>query len=301
MNSFSFNRFFKTLRWVISVNRLGLLGVTLGFFVAIFLMEVIVAYTGTAPGDFIRKAAGMALWGLIAYLGVCVSSMFTKFMQVGTKPQRSAFLMLPVSNLEKFLAMVFYATVVCTACAFVAVVAGDLLRMCWFWAREAYEGSMGYVYYPDTGEAWHWWSSALPTMYADVKSMFVMREDTNFILTTSYEVMQAVDFTAFCLWIHSLYTLGGTLLRRHAFVISSLVFILCMVLFVQFTQHFELDMFRSEWDGDRYITQEVGVMVYVLAVALPLLSILNYWTSFRIFKNFELISNKWTNYDILKR
>jgi hypothetical protein len=39
----------------------------------------------------------------------------------------------------------------------------------------------------------------------------------------------------------------------------------------------------------------------VLAVVLPLLAVINYWASFHIFKGFQLITNKWTNYDILKR
>jgi len=32
-----------------------------------------------------------------------------------------------------------------------------------------------------------------------------------------------------------------------------------------------------------------------------LLTCFNYWASFHVFKHFELITNKWTNYDILKR
>ena len=37
------------------------------------------------------------------------------------------------------------------------------------------------------------------------------------------------------------------------------------------------------------------------AVLLPLLAVFNYWASFHIFKNLQLITNKWLNYDFHKR
>ena len=48
------------------------------------------------------------------------------------------------------------------------------------------------------------------------------------------------------------------------------------------------------------IIHKVGALGYFLTVALPLLSIFNYWASYRIFKGFQLITNKWTNYDFFK-
>jgi hypothetical protein len=106
---------------------------------------------------------------------------------------------------------------------------------------------------------------------------------------------------AFTLWIHSLFTLGGVYLRKYSFVLTGLFFILCMVLLVKFVHAYDINMFTSHWDNGTYISEEVGTLAYVLTVVLPLLSIFNYWTSFRIFKGFQLITNKWTNYDILKR
>ena len=64
--------------------------------------------------------------------------------------------------------------------------------------------------------------------------------------------------------------------------------------------HIDASMFTSQWDGNAYVGEEVGVVAYVLAVVLPLLSIFNYWASFHIFKGYQLITNKWTNYDFLK-
>ena len=39
----------------------------------------------------------------------------------------------------------------------------------------------------------------------------------------------------------------------------------------------------------------------VMLLLLTSLTVFNYWASYHIFKGFQLITNKWTNYDILKR
>ena len=74
-----------------------------------------------------------------------------------------------------------------------------------------------------------------------------------------------------------------------------------MVIFGKTMHYFELSMFTSNWEDGKYVSGEVGIPAYILAILLPLLSVFNYWASFHIFKNFQLITNKWTNYDILKR
>ena len=114
--------------------------------------------------------------------------------------------------------------------------------------------------------------------------------------------MRWAFFLASLLWIHSLYTLGGTLLRKYTFVASSTVFILLLVGFVKFMNYFELYTFRSEWidAAGNYHRRMISTLVYVYSIALPILSIANYWISFRIFKGFELITNKWINYDFHK-
>jgi hypothetical protein len=116
-----------------------------------------------------------------------------------------------------------------------------------------------------------------------------------------YLVMNLFVITAIAVWTHSLLIIGGTLFRKYSFVISCMVFILFWVIFGKTMKYFELSMFTSTWENDRYASGEVGIPAYILAVLLPLLSIFNYWASFRIFKGFQLITNKWTNYDILKR
>jgi hypothetical protein len=108
--------------------------------------------------------------------------------------------------------------------------------------------------------------------------------------------------TLMAIWVHSLFTLGGTLLRKYAFVATGLFWIAIMLLFMGSLHRLNLSVFGNITlpDGTTY-TGMVNTMAYVLMVVLPLLAYFNYRASFRIFKGFQLITNKWTNYDILKR
>ena len=192
-----------------------------------------------------------------------------------------------------------YTTVICTLCVFLAIALGDSLRMAWFAVSGEYHGSISVTF---KGETYYWWSSAVSLLLDNLLSSFMVNVSGDGFVnySTLFRVLQAEVFLGFLFWIHSLYTIGGTLLRKYSFVATSVFFILCIVLFSSFMKHYDIMMFRSEWDGDKYIAQEVGALGYVMAVALPLFSVFNYWASYRIFKGFQLITNKWINYDILK-
>ena len=235
---------------------------------------------------------GAALFALVSLILVS-----TIVSGVNEKRKREAFLMLPASNLEKFLALMTYTSVVCVLGVFLAFVLGDSLRMAWFWISGPYtEAKVSYI--GDPVETYYWWSSAIPEMVDNLTPHILEADSCNWF----YLVMNIVVIAAIAVWTHSLLIIGGTLLRKYSFVASMLVFILFIWLLSWTIHHFGLYLFWSDvWkDGHHYVS-EVGVLAYILAVLLPLLSVFNYWASFHIFKNFQLITNKWTNYDIFKR
>jgi hypothetical protein len=300
MNSFSFNRFGKVLRWLISINRVQLLGLFAGCAVAMFMIEMAMIGWGGfhAPWPFIVRAADIMTFFFVLILMVLVSLAFASITSLGKKTQRSAFLMLPASNLEKFLAVVVYVTFVCTFCAYSAIILGDTLRMgaMWFFGGPVETSCPEYPLFDDDCS---WWSSVLPRLLFNVTPHFLLSD--RFQYTTLYLVMNILVITAVWVWIHSLFILGATSLRKYSFVVSGLVLILCVWGLAYMIHTYHLSMFTSGWEGDHYVSQEVGTMAYALAVVLPLLSVFNYWVSYRIFKGFQLITNKWTNYDFHKR
>lgn len=296
MNTFSFNRFGKMLRWVLSVNQRRMLYAMAASVVGVFMAEMILLKMSSLYSPFTMLnhygQVGAALFALVSLILVS-----TIVSGVNEKRKREAFLMLPASNLEKFLALMTYTSIVCVLGVFLAFVLGDSLRMGWFWVSgpftEVETSVMG-----EPVETYYWWSSAIPKMMDNLTPHILEADSRNWF----YLVMNLIVITAIAVWTHSLLIIGGTLLRKYSFVASMLVFILFVWLLSWTIHHFGLYLFWSDvWkDGHHYVS-EVGVLAYVLAVLLPLLSVFNYWASFHIFKNFQLITNKWTNYDIFKR
>ncbi len=274
MNSFSFNRFGKTLRWVMAVNLRTLLMWTIGSVVAVFVGELMTAEIRNLSAYqmvYLYGTMGSALFILVSLImaSTIVSS-------VNEKRKRQAFLMMPSTNLEKFLSLLVYTSVICVACVFLAFVLGDCLRMA------------------------YGWSSALPKLIENLTPNVL--DPDSYRRTWFYNAMTLFVISAVGVWIHSLLIICGTLLRKYAFVVASLIIILCSILLSWTIHHFGLFLFWGDvWKDGIHYESEVGALAYVLAVLLPALAVFNYWASFHIFKHFELITNKWTNYDILKR
>lgn len=295
MNSFSFNRFGKTLCWVLSVNQRRMLYAVVGSIVGVFVGEMILLRLSNLYSPFIMLnqygQVGAALFALVSLIMVS-----TILSSVNEKRKREAFLMLPANNLEKFLALMTYTSVVCVLGVFLAFVLGDSLRMVWFWISGPYtEAEVSYIGNPT--EYYYWWSSAIPEMVDNLTPHILEADSCNWF----YLVMYIVVIAAIAVWTHSLLIIGGTLFRKYSFVISCLVFILFWVIFGKTMQYFEFSMFTSNWEDGKYVSGEVGIPAYILAVLLPLLAVFNYWASFHIFKNLQLITNKWLNYDFHKR
>ena len=310
MNSFNINRFGQTFRWVLATNFRNFLAWTLGAALGVFLMEMILVAFSVHPdgGNYVpllySTISQICLIALIIFVLVALSTGFADYQK---KTKREAFLMLPSTNLEKFLAVVIYVTVVWTLAGFLAFAVGDTLRMA---ARALLYGNEWYSLVPKVLD-----------MFGDIKPSFFTGGLV--IQTTLYKVCYIVIFIAILFWIHSTYILGGTLLRKYAFVVSSLVIILAFVLTLWVASKINLEFFYIDTlvDGQSVLQEDgvtseiieiennnenvqvlhkVGVLGYFLTVALPLLSIFNYWASFHIFKGFQLITNKWTNYDFHK-
>ena len=308
MNSFSINRFGQTFRWVLATNFRNFMAWTLGAAVGVFLMEMILIAFNVNPdgGNYIpflySTISNICHIALIIFVLVALSTGFADYQK---KPQREAFLMLPSTNLEKFLTVVIYVTVVWSLAGFLAFAVGDTLRMA---ARALLYGNE--------------WYSLVPKVL-DLFGEMIPSYDDMMIPTLSYKVCAPIAMIGLFIWIHSTYILGGTLLRKYTFAATSLAIILAVILMVWMSDKFGFQFFYVDTviDGlslealrqsgaldtngpipakSFQVVHKVGALGYFLTVALPLLSIFNYWASFHIFKGFQLITNKWTNYDFHK-
>ena len=155
MKSFNINRFGKTLRWVVSVNFRKMLLWFAGSVLAVLLGEILFqemnSYNSN-PESMLSNFSQFLVLILIVVSLIMISSIVSS---INEKRKREAFLMLPSSNLEKYLSLVIYSTIICIAVAFLAIVLGDSLRMFAYWATD-YQG----MPYPD--------GSYLYSIYDDV-------------------------------------------------------------------------------------------------------------------------------------
>ena len=281
-----------------AVNFRTLLMWTIGSVVAVFVGELMSAEIG-------RYSA----WQMVYYYGMMGSALFilvslimasTIVSSVNEKRKRQAFLMMPSTNLEKFLSLLVYTSVICVACVLLAFVLGDCLRMAWFKMQSYFVEYQVQVSVSDPAETYHGWSSALPKLIENLTPNVL--DPDSYRRTWFYNAMTIFVIFAIAVWNLSLMTICGTLLRKYAFVVASLIIILCSILLSWTIHHFGLFLFWGDvWKDGVHYESEVGALAYVLAVLLPALAVFNYWASFHIFKHFELITNKWTNYDIFKR
>lgn len=308
MNSFSINRFWQMLRWLINVNRVRLLGFTVGIMFSTLLIQLMMFVFGSfekiIPFLWSCVHFGSFLIPFLIPFTVCLA--FTSFTSIGNKQQRGTWLMIPATNLEKFLSLIVYVTVICGLCAIVGYILGDSLRMACLWigaqlsadpAMKAFE-----VYnYNGVDGTYNLWSSTVYWLFCDMTPHLLTVWGSS-IYWSWFEWASWIVHTLIAIWIHSLFTLGGTLLRKYAFVTTGLFWIAIMLLFMGSLTHFNVSVFGNVTLADgTIVTMKVNTLAYVLMVVLPLLSYFNYRASFHIFKGFQLITNKWTNYDILKR
>ena len=320
MNSFSINRFGKTLRWVVSVNYRKLLMWSIGVAMVVFAVEMILLKTdqNSSPYSMVYGFSVLCLL-LLGLASLLLTSSIVS--SINEKRKREAFLMLPSTNLEKYLSLLLYTTFISIACIFLAVVVGDSMRVLWAWV-SGYTGEKGVTQTVNhAGETFYWWSSTIPQIWHNLTSsfpsnghFFIFNEGRSKqveICTNGYLIARYAFVFACVVWIHSLFLLGGTLLRKYAFVVSGVVFMFAMWLYAEATINFHLDLYeyrcyyvhgKEGFDYLEYVVHMVNSSIAAVVLALLfVLSIFNYWASYRIFKGFQLISNKWTNYDILKR
>ena len=307
MNSFSINRFWQVTWWLINVNRVRLLGYIIGIVFATFLIQLMMFVFSSNENvyHYIMSCQKFGTFMIPCMIPITVSWAFTSFTSIGSKQQRGTFLMIPATNLEKFLGVVVYVTVICGLCAIVGYILGDCLRMACLWIVAQTSNDPSYMaygvdYFNGVQQNCYLWSSTVYRVFSSLTPrLFTVW--TSAFCWDWYEWVTFIINVTMAVWIHSLFTLGSTLLRKYTFVVTGLVWLAIMFLFMGSLAHFNLIVTQRVWDGNnKYVGDIIGVMAYVLMVAQPLLSIFNYWASFHIFKGFQLITNKWTNYDFHK-
>lgn len=290
MYSFNLISFAQTLRWLIAVNYRTMLLWTTGIALIFFVVELYILKMAHDPEELLNSSFGFGIFVMVTAFAF-LASYVTSF--INEKRRRMAFLALPATNSEKYLSLITYTSVIFLCAVFLALVAGDSLRMLFCWIKHLYDAPL-----PDHGID-SWYTSTLTQFFRldDYRSVRHSERFDNWFVT-----MQYILFLSFISWTHSLYTLGGTVIRKYSFVIVTVLFISCLMIFAKIEREYGFDFFETEFVRDpgplpigHIASKEIGVVPYILSVLLPLLTVFNYWASYRTFKGFQVINHKWIN------
>ena len=221
-------------------------------------------------GNYVGQTAG---FGVIFF---CFSMLFgASFLFSGMKDtrKRSAFLLWPVSNLEKYIISLLLSILWLAVITIGAYLLADTLRVFIDWV---------------TGRVVIW---GLPRMF------------TGIFGPGGFEHWQmAWMFLAWVFYIHSLYILGGTLFRRQQFLFTSGTIVVVGILLVMLLNQidywtvFHFEFITGTWDEKtQTYTKIFHPLFYIINSAMMLLIVFHYWASYKIFTRMQVINNKWLN------
>lgn len=199
------------------------------------------------------------------------------FINMKTKASRSLFLMLPATNMEKFISRLLY-TVLGTSLMIVASwMIADIIQFVFsLFLTPGMQGSL-------VGTAFE--ELFLKDNFDS--SHFIVRNGTSVLGQTFPVGMFLFSLTLFT---HSFFTLGGTVFRKSATLLticSSFILMFLMALISSFVDDDVLVHFVQSMQPNTFGWLMVNVFL--------LLSVFNYWASYKLFTHMQIINNKWFN------
>lgn len=196
----------------------------------------------------------------------CASFMFS---QMKDTRKRSAYLLWPVSNVEKYVVSFLYSVVFLAILTVAAYVLADALRVFIDWL---------------TGCVVIW---GIPKLAEPFGS------------DAAFESWQTAWMLFACVfYIHSLYLVGGTLFRRQQFLMTSATIAVVVILLTMILNqiHPNIEFTTGTWDEKTYTYNRVfHPAFYILQTVVTLLIPIHYWISYKLFTRMQVINNKWLN------
>ncbi len=289
METFNISRFWNTFLLTVRESRSVCISVNVSFFIAYVLLTCFNVF-GNGFDSFVVTAqnaedaveilaAKESLFNVIAYVYLSMYVIYLglggcyMFINMRGKSGRTSFMMLPATNLEKYLARYVYASLFWAIMGLIAICASDLVRMLIFYIVK--QNTLG---------------SMIPYFFNnlfDVGRAFIGEKDVP-------EFTFALLVNMF--WYHTFTVLTGTMFQRHPVVFSWLSsFVLTAVVFCVFFGSL------GYWNWFEDVTDEEGLKLLIrqwswIAIAVfSFFIIVNYCLSYWIFRRMQAVNNKWMN------
>jgi len=273
MSNFDIKRFARVAQWTWRMNFKGVLSFAAGLSIGYLGPYIgwIYPYLKGMPADGESRLIERIAFCVVIYLIVVIISGTWIFANMQTKAQRTTVKLLPATDLEKFLVNFLAVTLGAAVMAIVAFCIADIVRIvvCLIFGID--HVAIGLPYF--------------------LQMLFTDTDFAGSSVNAGRIFPTAVNFTAlgWCLWAQSLYVLGGTVLRRYQFVITSAVHVLLFIAFAVVVSYGSGNVETTVMD------EGLAPVFYAIGTVLAAIAVLNWWLSYRIFKRMQVINNKWIN------
>ena len=272
-NNFQFSRLLMVMRWDVFTNLKSYLNMMLGMTFALLPFFIMQLYQLSKQYQLFPDTIDLSYLGMSQYVlmisSIAMYMMATQiFMVMKTTGQREQFLMLPASNLEKYISRFLFSTLGAAVAMITAIVVSDLVQLIF-----------SFVLLPG-----HHQSVCLSTMALlwKIWTTFIESIDSAGALMLSLLIMTCGVL------VHSFFILCGTLFRKHTIVVSGILFIVMTYLVIYVIESVPGTITTCLNHGD-------NSWLFSLLIAELLLAGFQYWLSYKVFTRMQVICNKWIN------
>lgn len=272
-NNFQFSRLLMVMRWDVFTNLKTYLNMTLGMTFALLPFLIMQLYQLSKQDQLSPDAIDLSYWGMSQYIlfisSIAMYMMATQiFMVMKTNGQREQFLMLPASNLEKYISRFLFSTLGAAVAMITAIVVSDLVQLIF-----------SFLLLPG-----HHQSVCLSTMALlwKIWTTFIENIDSTGALLLSLLIVTCGVL------VHSFFILCGTLFRKHTIVVTTILFIAMTYLVIYVIESVPGTITTCLNHGD-------NSWLFSLLIAELLLGGFQYWLSYKVFTRMQVICNKWIN------
>ncbi len=258
------------------------------------LIEISHIHSSISPEQYMPSLAANCtafFYGVLALTLMCAAADMCG-VPLKTKGRGLNYLMMPATNMEKFVARALVNTILLIVMAFAALLLADLVRMLFvplFEVKEFYGFTLPRILvalgdpfsaaYSAGGEVWG------PTVDGTVRVIG---------FSTYYGAVNVTTMVAAFLFAHSLFILGGCIWRKAAIIkiwITQIVVTSAVVwIFVK------LEPYVLPWLGDVLTSlfeteQRAGMTLMSIAIPVLLaLTALNWWLGYRLFSRKQVVA-----------
>lgn len=272
-NNFQFSRLLMVMRWDVFTNLKTYLNMTLGMTFALLPFLIMQLYQLSKQDQLSPDTIDLSYWGMSQYVlmifSIAMYMMATQiFMVMKTTGQREQFLMLPASNLEKYISRFLFSTLGAAVAMITAIVVADLVQL--IFSFLLLPGHHQSVCLSTVALLWKIWTT------------FIENIDSTGALLLSLLIVTCGVL------VHSFFILCGTLFRKHTIVVTTILFIAMTYLVIYVIESVPGTITTCLNHGD-------NSWLFSLLIAELLLGGFQYWLSYKVFTRMQVICNKWIN------